>query len=83
MLAGASTSIYETGSVVQGHHVCKTVWTPIVDETLEISQEYDNNHVKYAVAIIRRGRRSGTYHRKYQEFEQFSTPVFTSVHHID
>ena len=37
------------------HHVHKTIWTPLLGETLEVGwQKDDNDHDKYAMAITRR-----------------------------
>ena len=47
-IAGASTSAYKFDSVVTGHHVCKTVWTPLIDEMLQVGC-YTNKHNKYTV----------------------------------
>ena len=40
-------------SVVRGHHVYKTVWTPSVGETLTVKAEDGNNHDKHAVAVMK------------------------------
>ena len=54
MVAG-DTSTYEINSIIQGHHVYKTIWTPVLSETLEVGLENNNEHDNYAVAIFRRG----------------------------
>ena len=33
-MAGASTDVYEYDSMLRVQHVNKTVWTPLIDETL-------------------------------------------------
>ena len=38
-MAGANTSVYKFDSVVKGLHVYKTVWTPLIDETLEVHHD--------------------------------------------
>ena len=38
-------------SVVRGHHVYKSVWTPIVGERLPVLREPDNPHDNRAVAV--------------------------------
>jgi len=53
-MAAGDTSTYKIDSVVWGHHVYKTIWTPLLSETLEVGQEYDNEHDEYAVAVFRR-----------------------------
>ena len=40
-------------SVVRGHHVYKTVWTPLIGEILELVIEDGNVHDQYAVAVIK------------------------------
>lgn len=42
-------------SVVRGHHVYKTVWTPYVGEVLEVQEELDNHHDSYALCILKAG----------------------------
>ena len=36
------------------HHAHKTIWTPLLSETLEVGQKDDNDHDKYVMAISRR-----------------------------
>lgn len=40
-------------SVIRGHHIYKTVWTPTVGETLQVSQELSNPHDVYAVSVLK------------------------------
>ena len=40
-------------SVIRGHHVYKTVWTPFLGETLPLGVEGGNSHDSYAVAILK------------------------------
>ena len=35
-MAGTSTDIYKFNTVIRGHHIYKTVWTPLIDETLQV-----------------------------------------------
>ena len=42
------------GSVIRGHHIYKSSWTPLIGETLNTSLELD----KYAVSIYCEVRRS-------------------------
>lgn len=46
--------VYEKGSVVQGHHIYKTIWTPVLEE-LTLQTEDGNEHDKPAVAIMKEG----------------------------
>ena len=43
-MAGVSTGVFEFDSVVRGYHVYKTVWTPTIDETLQVMKEDMNDH---------------------------------------
>ena len=46
-------------SIVRGHHVYKTVWTPFLGEILTGISEPENNHDRHAVCEEReRNRRS-------------------------
>ena len=54
-MAGTSTSVYKFHGVVRGHHIYKTVWIPVIDETLQVVQEGTSEHNEYAVAIIKGG----------------------------
>ena len=41
-MAGTSTGVYKFHSVVRDHHriyIYKTVWTLVIDETLQVAQE--------------------------------------------
>ena len=35
-MAGASTDVLEFDSMARGQHVYKTVWTPLIDEALQM-----------------------------------------------
>ena len=43
---------HEEASVIRGHHVYKSVWTPEVGEELSLVTEDGNEHDKYAVASV-------------------------------
>ena len=43
---------FEITSVVRGHHVYKTIWTPVVGEMLLLKTEDNNEHDLYAVAVL-------------------------------
>ena len=51
-MAGTSTGVYEFHSMIRGHDVYKTIWTPVIDETLQVMQEGTN---EYAVTITKGG----------------------------
>ena len=40
-------------SVVRGHHVYKSIWTPALAEELLVEQENDNEHDLYAVCVMK------------------------------
>jgi len=42
-------------SVVRGHHIYKTIRTPLLGEMLEAEREDENDHDEYTVAITGRG----------------------------
>ena len=46
---------HEETSVIRGHHVYKSVWTPEVGKELSLVTEDGNEHDKYAVAVIKDG----------------------------
>ena len=44
-------------SIVTGHHVYKTVWTPFIGEILGTEQEQATNvHDRYAVSVMKKGK---------------------------
>ena len=42
-------------SVIRGHHVYKTNWTPVIGQVLQVHCEASNTHDPYAVATSRDG----------------------------
>ena len=44
---------FQFESVIRGHHVFKSVWTPYIGETLPLNIEEGNSHDPNAVAIMR------------------------------
>ena len=40
-------------SVVRGHHVYKSIWTPFLEEVLQAETEEGNEEDRYAVAILK------------------------------
>ena len=46
-------------SVVRGHHVYKAVWSPHLGEELETQRELDNEHDRFAVAVMKGGQTVG------------------------
>ena len=37
---------------VCGHHIYKSIWTPVIGEILNTEQEHGNEHDEHAVAIL-------------------------------
>ena len=48
-------SVYKNESVVRGHHICKTSWTPVIGEELPIEGEEDNQQDEHVVAVMKNG----------------------------
>ena len=46
-------------STIRGHHVYKSMWTPIVGETLQVSREPSNSYDIYAVSVQKEGHTVG------------------------
>jgi len=42
-------------SVIRGHHASKAVWTPTLEEVLDVACESDNAYDSHAVAILKMG----------------------------
>ena len=38
-------------SVARGHHVCKSIWTPVLGEELSVEPENGNEDDRYAVRV--------------------------------
>ena len=43
---------YEKASIVRGHHIYKSLWTPEVNEILLLRRETGKEHDEYAVAVL-------------------------------
>ena len=52
-MANQGSSRLEKATVIRGHHVYKDIWTPYVGEELSLSPEDDNDHDRYAVAVVK------------------------------
>ena len=51
----ASHDFYKKDSVVRGHHIHKTVWTPVIGEELLVEREVGNQHDQHGVAVVKAG----------------------------
>ena len=47
------TSVHEFNSVVIGHHIYKTLCTPLIDEMLQVMLEDTNGYNEYTITIIK------------------------------
>ena len=48
-MAGASTSVYKFDSMVRGHHIYVSAWSPLTDKTCKCILQEDNKRDKYAL----------------------------------
>ena len=44
---------FQLPSVIRGHHIYKSVWTPSIGETLALQVDAENEHDAYAVGIVK------------------------------
>lgn len=49
----ADTRTYAYSSVIRGHHVYKSIWTPVIGETLHVRIEENNEYDRFAVSVLR------------------------------
>ena len=49
----AEESIYLYESVIRGHHIFKSVWTPCLGEILLVGKEAGNHHDRNSVALLK------------------------------
>ena len=54
-MASEGSDSYEKTSVIRGHHIYKSVWTPFIGEELVVEAEDGNEHDKNAVAVMKDG----------------------------
>ena len=54
-MASQAEETFSFVSVVRGHHIYKSVWTPMLGERLSVRPETGNNHDKHAVSVVKRG----------------------------
>ena len=47
------TFTFEYESMIRGHHIYKSIWTPIVGETLSLISGDTNEHDVYAVGLVK------------------------------
>ena len=56
MAESPARSVYKKESVVRGHHIYKTSWTPVIGEELPAKREENNEHDEHAVAVRKKWR---------------------------
>lgn len=44
---------FDYDSVIRGHHIYKSIWTPVVGETLSLTLDSGNEHDIYAVGLVK------------------------------
>ena len=59
---------FQMESVIRGHHVSRTVWTPFVGEVLSLSPESGNEHDRFAVSIVKDDAVVGHVPRELSQF---------------
>ena len=47
------TFTFEYESVIRGHHIYNSIWTPIVEETLSLISDDMNVHDIYAIGLVK------------------------------
>ena len=47
---------YLHNSVVRGHHIYKAIWSPELEERLDVSKDHGNPYDRFAVSVIREGQ---------------------------
>ena len=51
----SSTRTFEKPCVIRGHHIYKSIWTPVVGGILMLKTEDGNSYDAHAVAVIKDG----------------------------
>ena len=52
-MATILSNCFELKSCICGHHICKNIWTPVVDEEMSCRREKGNVSDSYTVAFIK------------------------------
>ena len=55
VMATQTEETFSIVGVVRGHHVYKSVRTPLLGERLSVRPKTGNNHDKYAVSVVKHG----------------------------
>ena len=58
-LGNANMKELRKDSVVRGHHIYKSILTPVIGEELNLECEESNEHDEYAVAVRKNGETVG------------------------
>ena len=75
-------STFEFDSVIRGHQASKHLWTPVVEETLDVQLEPSNPYDSSAVAVLKDGAVIGHVPREVRgHFNQVAPrlPYFLSL----
>ena len=75
--------VYKKESVVRGHHIYKTVWTPVIGEELPVEREEDNQHDQHAVAVVKNGDIVGHMPRSISRVSCFFLERFRAFHSLE
>ena len=54
-MASEGSDSYEKTSMIRGHHIYKSTWTPFIWEELVVKAEAGNEHDEHAVAVMKDG----------------------------
>ena len=71
MADSPARSVYKKESVVRGHHIYKTSWTPVIGEELPAEREENNEHDEHAVAVRKNGVIVGHVPRSFSRVSWF------------
>ena len=66
-----SSTTLSLSSVIRGHHVYKTIWTPYIGEELVLASEESNLFDRHAVAVLKNGEIVGHMPHKLARFSWF------------
>ena len=58
-------------SMIRGHHIYKSVWSPILGEIMSVDREHGNLHDRYAVCLLKGGSIVGHVPRELAKYFWF------------
>ena len=71
MESAAEHETFQLSSVVRGHHVYKSIWTPNIGQVLENAAEVSNTEDSHAVAVLYQGNTVGHMPREISKISWF------------